>query len=371
MDLDLEAIQQLIIEQIAGTITPEEEAYLQETIATHPAAKALWQDMHQVLHPGKVDELRANLRMDKADAILHTSRERKLIFYYVRAVSIAAVLVLAAVVSWKVFFTTRTGAADAPLTNHQHIALQLANGKTIDLSTAGQQVQLDNMTLNNANKKLSYTATTAAPQLITLRIPAGKDYTIILSDGTEIMLNSASTLQFPSAFTGNTREVTIQGEAFLKVALQAGKPFLVHLPGNTVQVLGTSFNVNTYDSAQVKIALVSGKVKVRTAKDSTVLKPGFEAVSGLQGVQTAPFDEEEVLSWQKGVYDFYNVPFSEAAKVISRWYGIDFVIDNPALNNRLFSGAINRNKPIQVFLQNMKATNGLNYEIKDETIHIK
>lgn len=368
--MDLEEIQQLIIEEIAGTITPENQAYLEQIIAEDKAAFALWQDMHRVLHPGKVEDIRARLDMGKPGAIIASAQQRKRKSYIIKAASIAAAVLIVGAVSWQVFFKSLQKEQAIPASN-KHISLQLANGKTIDLSTAGQQVQVDNMTLKNANKKLSYTSAVAAAQLITLRIPAGKDYNIILSDGTEIMLNSATTLQFPSAFTGNTREVTIQGEAFLKVAKQAGKPFLVHLPGNTVRVLGTDFNVNTYNPEQIKVSLVKGAVRISSRENSVTLKPGYQAASSGKEMQVAPFDAEEVLSWQQGFYNFYNMPFSEAAAVISRWYGIDFVIDDPALNNRRFTGVIDRNKPVQVFLDNMKATSGLHYHIEGEVIHIK
>lgn len=102
-----------------------------------------------------------------------------------------------------------------------------------------------------------------------------------------------------------------------------------------------------------------------------LLKPGYQVASNATGMQATAFDEEEVLSWRKGIYDFYNVPFSAAARVISRWYGVEFVIDNPALNNKQFTGVIDRNKPVKFFLDNMQATNGLKYSIEGEVIHIK
>lgn len=368
--MDLEEIQQLIIEEIAGTITPEEQAYLEQVIKEDKAAFDLWQDMHQVLHPGKVEEMRNDLDMNRPGKIVAAFQQKKRKSYVLRTAGIAAAILVVAAVSWLVFFNSAQK-EDALLASGKHISLQLANGKTIDLSTAGRQVKVDNMTLSNANKKLSYSTVEKTPQLITLRIPAGKDYNIVLSDGTEIMLNSATTLQFPSAFTGSTREVSIQGEAFLRVASQAGKPFLVHLPGNTVRVLGTDFNVNSYSPEHVKVSLVKGAVRISSPKDSVTLKPGYEAASNGHEMKVAPFEEEEVLSWQQGIYNFYNTPFSEAASVISRWYGIDFVIDDPALNSRRFTGVINRNKPLHTFLDNMKATSGLHYYIEGEAIHIR
>jgi len=370
--MDLEAIQQMIIEEIAGTLTPEKHAHLQQIIAHSEEAARLRTAMHEALPPEKVSAIRAGLDMERPGEIITGVNRRKRKIFLLRASAIAASILLFAAVCWQLLWVAPAHSGKDGLPgNGKHIALQLANGKTIDLSTAGPQVKVDNITLNNTHKKLSYTTSENIPQLVTLYVPAGKNYNIVLSDGTEIMLNAATTLQFPSAFTGRAREVTIRGEAFLKVASQAGKPFLVHLPGNTVQVLGTTFNVNTYDTAQVKVALVNGSVRLTSHADSVLLKPGYQAASNGQTMQVTRFDAEEVLSWQQGIYNFYNTPFSEAAAVISRWYGIEFIIDDPALNRRLFTGVIDRNQPLQEFLENMKATNGLEYEIRGERIHIR
>jgi ferric-dicitrate binding protein FerR (iron transport regulator) len=373
--MDLDEIQQLIIEEITGTITPEKQQLLHTILAEDPAAFARWKDMHEVLHPGKVADIQAGLQMERPLEIIHAAQQKKRKLYFARVVSIAAVALVMLLSSWYFLLRDNNSSKNIAGTlagNNKQIQLQLPGGKTVSLSdSSAEQMKIGHLFFQNNHKRLNYTSSDATPQLVTLNIPAGKDYTIVLSDGTEIMLNAASSLQFPSTFNSNRREVSITGEAFLKVAPKAGQPFLVHLPGHTIQVLGTEFNVNTYDQTQIKIALVKGAVKVKTGKDSLLLKPGYQVTSDRTGMQAALFDEDDVLSWRKGIYNFYNTPFSVAANVISRWYGIELIIDDPSIRNRPFTGVIDRNKPVKTFLDNMQATNGLNYDIQGETIHIK
>src|SRR5690606_32808342 len=98
----------------------------------------------------------------------------------------------------------------------------------------------------------------------TLTVPAGLDYKVHLPDGSEIWMNSTSQLQFPSEFSAATREISIKGEAYLNVAPNKEKPFIVHLPKSTVRVLGTEFNVNTYGLNTETVALVKGSVQLNT-----------------------------------------------------------------------------------------------------------
>ena len=257
------------------------------------------------------------------------------------------------------------------IVSNKNIRLQLPGGETIDLSGQQGAVRAGTVTLNNTQKSLTYTACTTTSGRATLTVPPGKDYKINLSDGTEVWLNATTTLKFPLTFTDNTREITIDGEAYLKVAKDT-TPFFVHLPNNTVQVMGTEFNVNSYDPDKVQVALVSGAVKMTTGGNSLLLKPGQEVIcTQPQGMQVVPFDESILLSWRKGLHIFNDTPLFEVMQVFPRWFGKEVVIDNPARRNARFTGVINRNQPVSVSLDLLKATNNFDYYLEGDTIHIK
>src|SRR5690606_11038943 len=127
-----------------------------------------------------------------------------------------------------------------------------------------------------------------------------------------------------------------------------GRPFLVHLPHGSVQVLGTEFNVNTYDSTQAKVSLVSGSVRMKAGSTSKLVKPGFEAVAvaGTDAIKLQTFDQTMTLSWRKGMFLFEDMPLEEICKVLPRWFGITAVMDNDRIARRKYTGLLDRNKPI-------------------------
>jgi len=359
MDFNPAEIHDLTMDEIAGIITREEKEHLYRVIAENQEAFALWQQLHQALGPQQIQEAKESMCADDPQEIIQSVKQEKRKTYALRMAGIAAVVLLTAFGAQH-FFSSPAGkpiATNTTANEHKQIQLKLSNGKIIDLSNDIQQVQVGDVTLTSANKTLHYTAGDPLAGQSTLIVPVGKDYNVVLSDGTEIQLNSATTLTFPMQYTGSAREVRINGEAYLKVAPNTDKPFIVHLPHGSVRVLGTSFNVNTYDSGVVKVALVDGAISMRTGKGNTLLKPGYQLVSSPgKAAVVSRFDAEQVLSWRKGIYEFNDATLKEVCRILPRWYGVDVVMDNAAVGKRSFMGAIDRNKPLKVFLENLKAS---------------
>ena len=178
--------------------------------------------------------------------------------------------------------------------NKQSVNLVLPDGKTFELSKDGdaETIALDNATIKTDNSTLQYNS--ADTMQNTLWVPAGESYKIVLSDGTEVWLNAATRLRFPSRFYGKQREVYVEGEAYFKVAKDAAHPFIVHTTLTQVQVLGTSFNINTYEAGNVKTALVEGKVLTKSNDGKSMeLTPGYAAnYEVAKGFVSGVFDED-------------------------------------------------------------------------------
>lgn len=194
-----------------------------------------------------------------------------------------------------------------------------------------------------------------------------------LPDGSSIQLNAATILRFPLAFTGNNREITISGEAYLTIKKDARHPFYVNLPHGTVQVLGTEFNINTYNAQEDEVALVNGSIKVRSTRDSSIIKPGYKAIvhSGA-ALQVDEFDPYDVLSWRKGEYPFTNASLQVVSTLIERYYGIPVQFEGQASSQK-FTGVISRKTPINNFLTGLKLTgfvNEFSFD-KEGVLHIK
>lgn len=241
--------------------------------------------------------------------------------------------------------------------------LTLADGRVIDLSKINDN-SWKGIHYNSEDKLLSFDAEHAPTGNNNLKVPAGKSLSLLLSDGSKMMINSATEVTFPIIFDGEKREISINGEAYLTVAKDPSRPFTVHTSSGEVQVLGTEFNLNSYDPGAMTVTLIQGSVKVVTPKSEVTLKPGTKAIAGRQEkIIIEQSMDSQALSWKKGVYYFHNSDLKEIKEILERWYNLDIYIDNPALLNQRFTGAIDKTNEVSIFLENLTAVTTIRYAI--------
>lgn len=197
-----------------------------------------------------------------------------------------------------------------------------------------------------------------------LRTPVGGQYRVMLPDGTKVTLNASSRLRYPQDFGRGQRRVELEGEGYFEVASEADRPFLVRASafGNEqdVRVLGTEFNINTYDhGASIVTTVASGSVAVAsTSGDQMLLTPGQESVLsassyGEATLRRQPADLTETLAWVDGLFVFNSEPLPKLLNRVSRWYGVTFVFEND-LSDVEFQGNYFRNKGLLNLLKNLE-----------------
>lgn len=373
----LNKIRDWTTEEMAGIISEEDRIALHEAITLNKDAQRIWEETRSHTQRPVIKEnwekLDANVALlSLEDRLFRKERRRTRI----RKSLAMAAAVMAAIGIWFVF---QRGSGRLPselvsagLDGKPRVVLKVSSGKTVDLSAGDGSVQVDGIALTNSNRMLTYDPNTStADNWSTLTVPPGTDYKLELSDGSIVWLNASSTLHFPFSFSGNTREISIRGEAFLEIKKQANKPFIVHLPQSTVNVLGTSFNINTYDSTHIKVALLEGAVKMNTRQESVLLQPGYEVELKDGKMQTARFDMDAVLSWRQGIYYFDNAPLSEIAAIIPRWHGVQVVLDSEKAAKRRINGVLQRDKPLKDFLEQIKMSIGAEYYFEKGVLHFK
>lgn len=200
--------------------------------------------------------------------------------------------------------------------------------------------------------------------------------TIILPDGSTVVLNAKSKLAFPSEFSGDVREVTLIGEAFFDVVKDTTKPFIVRANGLTTHVLGTSFNIKAYsDASSSTVALVSGKVWVEKnigKEEAVELVPG-EAISfNLEKDEftKGQFNYMEEVAWKDGVLYLNATPLPQVFDKLELWYGVDFQYSNIPENMKSVSGSF-RNESLANVLQSISYTVDFDYKIENENVLVK
>ncbi|OQP64070.1 hypothetical protein A3860_21930 [Niastella vici] len=264
--------------------------------------------------------------------------------------------------------------------------LTLANGNTIILDNAanGTLANEGNAKVEKtSNGQLVYTApggnASAAITYNTLSTPRGGQYQLSLPDGSKVWLNSASSITFPTAFTGDERKVTITGEAYFEIVplpLPTGKkmPFKVEKGNVTVEVLGTHFNVNAYDDEEaMKTTLLEGRVKVVSMLNGqqAILKPG-EQVSvshSSQLSQPIPVQTDEVMAWKNGMFHFENAGIRTVMRQLSRWYDIE-VEYKGAIKNDSLDMEVPRNTNLSDVLKVIESTAGIKIKIEGKKVTV-
>jgi len=260
--------------------------------------------------------------------------------------------------------------------------LTLANGGTIVLDSAANGVltqQGNANVLKTNNGQLAYNTTNEKPTEVlynTLATPRAGQYQLVLPDGSKVWLNAASSIRYPTAFTGANRQVDITGEVYFDIAKDARKPFIVRLgpPAGgkgAVRVLGTQFNVNVYDDEPaVRTTLVEGSVEVTKDAATALLKPGQQSqltTSGaLKVVQDA--DVEEAVAWKNGKLSFKHADIATILRQAARWYDVEIVYK--AKIEDTYTVDVPRNLPVSTLLHVLEMSSGVHFNIEGKRITV-
>jgi transmembrane sensor len=210
----------------------------------------------------------------------------------------------------------------------------------------------------------------SAASFHTMTTPKGRQFQIVLADGSQVWLNAASSIRFPTAFTGGERVVEVTGEVYFEIAKNPSMPFRVKAGDTDVEVLGTHFNVNSYGN-NTKTTLLEGSVKIKTGSHTGILKPGQQAKTfennGLH--VTGNIDMEGVMAWKNGRFVFEGADLKTIMEQISRWYDVDVVYED-GVPQRTFSADISRSTPLDHFLKVLEVS-GVRFSLEGQRLTVK
>ncbi len=261
--------------------------------------------------------------------------------------------------------------------------LTLADGTNIILDSAANGslamqggVQVSKL----ANGQLSYNMQKPATNetlLNTLNTPTGGQYQVILPDGTRVWLNAKSSITFPAAFTGNERKVKIDGEVYFEVTKNQQKPFIVDVHGESmIEVLGTSFNINSYqDEPSIKATLVAGSVRVSKNNEKQILASGQQAIIKSSGQQEenissitlrSNVDLDQIIAWKDGFFSLEDLDLYTVMRKLERWYDIKVRYEG-SVKNIIFQGKIYRNTNLSDVLYLLNKM-GVRFRMEEKTL---
>ena len=199
--------------------------------------------------------------------------------------------------------------------------------------------------------------------------PRGGQYQVVLSDGTKVWLNAASSIKFPTVFTGHERKVELTGEAYFEVAKNKDMPFKVAVDHMSVEVLGTHFNVDAYkDEEVIKTTLLEGAVKLVTGDRQAFLKPGQQGVlNQQQSFNIRSVNTEEAVAWKNGYFIFNNENIQGIMRKISRWYDVE-VVYKGKVDEQDFGGTVSRFDSVTDVLKSLELTGTVHFKMEGRRI---
>lgn len=306
-----------------------------------------------------------------------TRPTRRLPMFYKYAATVACLMVLG--IGYYFYQTSETRKTQ-PRLLVQNAYLVLDDGKQVELN---RQMQMDYNGLkiiNTEERKVSFqhdkeSSSTSPNKLV---VPEGTEYSLQLSDGTNVHLNAGSTLVFPSVFRQDARVVELSGEAYFDVT-HSGIPFIVKSKSMDVKVLGTTFNMTAYpEDPIVATTLLTGKVAVTchsqtdTTTQTIVLTPGLQARFQPREdvLKVDSVDVEEQTAWRRGEFAFENVNLGNIMTIIGRSFALDVTFDNPELQNITCFISIQRDKGYEEILKIIHMATGVKFKKNRNEIRV-
>lgn len=250
--------------------------------------------------------------------------------------------------------------------------LVLEDGAIVDLNSEQSSLLVgDDIIYGDGSKIDEQDTRFKVASSLQLIVPRGGQYQVTLADGTKVWLNSQTRLKYPRNFIGDERTVELDGEAYFEVAKNEHKPFIVKTNKQTIKVLGTKFNVSSYqDKNSTKTTLLEGLVSVITEHGNDLLAPGQELVVSNSGNAIHNVSPEDAIAWKNGLFVFDNIPLDEVMDKISKWYNVDIRFAKENLKNELVFAVIKKSENVSGVLEKIARTGVAKFQITRDGISV-
>ena len=368
----MENKEEQILERFAsGTATDEEKALVSDWILFGRFSEF---NLSETAVKASLDSIASRLPL--------ASRTRK-ITPWSRIVAAASIVLVATIGIYFYNKSTTQNYDQVALENsivpgNDKATLTLDDGSRIDLTAAAVgsvAVQKGVKILKTADGQLAYEFTGEAKGTTgfnTVATPNGGQHQVLLPDGSKVWLNAASSLKFPVSFASSgQRRVELSGEGYFEVAKDKQHPFVVASTGQTIEVLGTHFNVNAYgDGGSSKTTLLEGAVKLLAANGSSkVMAPGQQvSFDHAAGFKVSSVDVSESVAWKEGYFMFNKESLGNIMLSISRWYDITIEFKNDDIKDDPFWGTVSRFAKVGDVLKVLERTGEVHFKIEGRKI---
>ncbi|GAB3417624.1 FecR family protein [Niabella aquatica] len=391
MERDIQYYTELLRKYTNDECSPEEMAVLMNFLSSNESNRLLLYEIHSRYYENEDKEknritVQQSNRIKKLllDAVTAETKIRVVFWKRWWFHVAAAVVLICGGLYWFYPETDSVGqqtvkTEKAVLPGTEKASIKLSDGTTINLNTGSNEVLynkngvLISRTADGAIKyELSARTKNVEALHNTLTTPVGGECSVVLPDGSKLWLNARSSVEFQVAFAKKERRVTARGEVYFEVAKDAHRPFKVFSGGQSIEVLGTHFVVNTdADNTRIKTTLIEGRIRLSNGRVTKVLKPGQESyltVNKDEIIVANKQNPETAAAWKDGYFVFDNTDFKTVEEQISKWYDVEFVYDR--LPDNLFYGKVERKKTLDKVLQMLEIVGNIHFKTEGRKIYL-
>ncbi len=379
-----ENIIQLIQLYLVGDLSGEEKVKLEEWVSQDPSREKLFKEICNEKSVASDFGIYEKVNKDSAwekvilkGNIKQKNNTRRLGWYKF----VAAVMIPLMVVAAGYFIRETKRSAEQKGTELANIEpgkskaiLRLADNRVIEI-TREQETRFDVAEGIAATNNLSgmvypEQVATGKAEYNVLEVPRGGEYTVTLSDGTVVYLNSGSELRYPVAFGAERRDVFLSGEGYFEVAKDAERPFFVNVDKLKIRVYGTSFNVNAYNIANVETVLIEGKIGIQGNNAEYTVKPGQLALYNREEgtMEIRDVDVRPYVAWKEHEFMFDDESLEEIMNTLSLWYDVDVFFQTASLKQLHFTGHLGRYEEVSHILDAISGVTQVKFSVKGRTI---
>lgn len=364
------------IKQFRDFISNSQQFNKQQFIETIKKDNVLKQDLNQLKDLCDLADIQPdrNKIWWQVQTFIKNKRKKKRIRWSIAATIITSIISIGL---WK-YLTTEKTTFPSLSSDSKEVQLIMADGSTINIGKITQDTLIQSTTNQikiSPQGELAYSGDSPKGQLLyhTIYVPRGNEYHMVLSEQTEIWLNSESELRFPINFEGHERKVYLKGEAFFKVTKDTLRPFRVNTGKMEIEVLGTSFDIKAYQGTDPLAILVQGSIQVKDSATgkTCILSPGYQAILRNNQLDTCRINTEEATAWKEGRFVFRDMPLAQLTQELERWFDIEIFFENNHLREHRFTGVIKRYNKIEDIGALIEETANVKFHIQGRNVIIQ
>lgn len=377
-------VSQLIVKDLQGCISREEKVMLDKWLEESSENREIY---HRVQGRVNREERQRIIRkLNKRAAWERVDRNTKKYRHPIlrRCMKYAATIVLPLFMVGVGFYLIRDKEEIHPVAEMVKISpgvtkaeLVLADGHKVVLGTEtiDSLVSEEGVNIVKDGNGVSYLGNKEEGDLAynIMRVPRGGEFKVRLQDGTLVYMNSETELKYPVRFVGKERRVYLSGEAYFEVQRDTTKPFIVVMNGNEVRVLGTEFNVRSYEDEKCQFTtLVAGKVLLTTHDHRCIeLLPNEQGIVDPQGdIRKEQVDVALYTAWKDGNFVFRKQSLEHIMEIVERWYDLKVTFEDEWCKQVSFSGNVERYDDFSKLAEMLEATGSVKFRIKNNEIYV-